>query len=73
MAVQCGGLVPRSRRDQGLREIFRVHLSRHLREDIIKMTAPHVVDPVGLLCNALTEASRGLPRSLLQTLINAFF
>ena len=35
------------------------------------MTAPHIVDPAGLLSEALTEASPDLMRHLLQTMINA--
>ena len=35
------------------------------------MTAPHIVDPAGLLGGALAEASPDLMRSLLQTVINA--
>ena len=35
------------------------------------MTAPHIVDPAGLLSEALTQASPGLMRQLLQTMINA--
>ena len=35
------------------------------------MTAPHIVDPAGLLGEALAEASPDLMRSLLQTIINA--
>jgi len=35
------------------------------------MTAPHIVDPAGLLGEALAEASPDLMRSLLQTMINA--
>ena len=35
------------------------------------MTAPHIVDPEGLLSQALTEASPDLMRDLLQTMINA--
>ena len=35
------------------------------------MTAPHVVDPGGLLSEALAEASPDLMRDLLQTVINA--
>ena len=31
------------------------------------MTAPHIVDPAGLLGEALSEASPDLMRSLLQT------
>ena len=35
------------------------------------MTAPHIVDPAGLLGEALAEASPDLMRQLLQTMINA--
>ena len=35
------------------------------------MTAPHIVDPAGLLSEALTDASPDLMRNLLQTMINA--
>ena len=35
------------------------------------MTAPHIVDPAGLLGEALSDASPDLMRSLLQTVINA--
>src|SRR5690554_6682023 len=35
------------------------------------MTAPYIVDPAGLLGEALTDASPDLMRSLLQTMINA--
>src|SRR5690625_5907770 len=35
------------------------------------MTAPHIVDPAGLLVEALGEASPDLMRSMLQTMINA--
>lgn len=35
------------------------------------MTAPHIVDPAGLLGEALAEASPDLMRHLLQTMINA--
>jgi len=35
------------------------------------MTAPHIVDPSGLLVEALTDASPDLMRSMLQTMINA--
>jgi transposase-like protein len=35
------------------------------------MTAPHIVDPAGLLGEALAEASPDLMRSLLQNVINA--
>ena len=34
------------------------------------MTAPHIVDPAGLLGEALSEASPDLMRNLLQTVIN---
>jgi len=35
------------------------------------VTAPHIVDPAGLLGEALAEASPDLMRNLLQTVINA--
>lgn len=35
------------------------------------MTAPHIVDPAGLLGEALSEASPDLMRTLLQSVINA--
>jgi hypothetical protein len=35
------------------------------------MTAPHIVDPAGLLGDALAQASPDLMRSLLQSIINA--
>src|SRR3546814_14074394 len=35
------------------------------------MTAPHIVDPAGVLSEALLDASPDLMRSLLQTMINA--
>ncbi|MBB0998457.1 IS256 family transposase, partial [Dietzia maris] len=35
------------------------------------MTAPHIVDPAGLLGQALADASPDLMRELLQTMINA--
>ena len=35
------------------------------------MTAPHIVDPHGLLAQALSDASPDLMRELLQTMINA--
>jgi putative transposase len=35
------------------------------------MTAPHIVDPAGLLGEALADASPDLMRTLLQTMINA--
>ncbi|MCV7466074.1 transposase, partial [Micrococcus luteus] len=34
------------------------------------MTAPHIVDPAGLLGEALSEASPDMMRHLLQTMIN---
>ncbi|MEH0059935.1 IS256 family transposase [Auritidibacter ignavus] len=34
------------------------------------MTAPHIIDPAGLLGEALTEASPDMMRTLLQTIIN---
>ena len=41
------------------------------RKDITTMTAPHIVDPAGVLKEALSDASPDLMRSLLQTMINA--
>ena len=35
------------------------------------MTAPHIVDPAGLLGEALAEASPDLMRTMLQSIINA--
>lgn len=35
------------------------------------MIAPHIIDPAGLLGQALSQASPGLMRSLLQHVINA--
>ncbi|MGV8850325.1 MAG: IS256 family transposase [Propionibacteriaceae bacterium] len=35
------------------------------------MTAPHIIDPAGVLGEALAQASPGLMRQLLQTMINA--
>lgn len=35
------------------------------------MTAPHIVDHVGLLAEALIDASPDLMRNLLQTMLNA--
>ena len=35
------------------------------------MIAPHIVDPAGLLGEALAEASPDLMRSMLQSIINA--
>ncbi|RKW98511.1 IS256 family transposase, partial [Corynebacterium diphtheriae] len=34
------------------------------------MTAPHILDPAGLLGEALSEASPDMMRHLLQTMIN---
>ena len=34
------------------------------------MTAPHIIDPAGLLGEALSQASPDLMRSLLQHVIN---
>jgi putative transposase len=49
-----------------LREVFYLY-----SKGVITMTAPHIVDPAGLLGEALTDASPDLMRSLLQTMINA--
>ncbi|MFD3702526.1 transposase, partial [Nocardia sp. NPDC058658] len=35
------------------------------------MTAPHIIDPAGVLGEALADASPDLMRNLLQTMINA--
>lgn len=35
------------------------------------MTGPHIIDPAGLLSEALAEASPDLMGDLLQTMINA--
>src|SRR3954468_5585337 len=45
--------------------------SKALSNGVITMTAPHIVDPAGLLGEALAEASPDLMRSLLQSIINA--
>src|SRR3954454_21244604 len=45
--------------------------STALSNGVITMTAPHIVDPAGLLGEALAEASPDLMRSLLQSIINA--
>ena len=37
--------------------ILRVNLPQHLSNGVITMTAPHIVDPAGLLGEALSEAS----------------
>src|SRR5699024_12651854 len=42
-----------------------------LSNGVITMTAPHIVDPSGLLGEALVEAYPDLMRSLLQDVINA--
>ena len=49
-----------------LREVSYLH-----SKGIIMMTAPHIVDPAGLLTEALGDASPDLMRSPLQTMINA--
>jgi putative transposase len=54
----------------GHRVILRVNLPQNPR-GAIAMTAPHIVDPAGLLSEALAQASPGLMRQLLQTMINA--
>jgi putative transposase len=38
--------------------------------EVITMTAPHIVDPAGVLSEALSDASPDLMRQLLQTMIN---
>ncbi|MBB4134663.1 hypothetical protein BKA16_003091 [Gordonia humi] len=38
---------------------------------VITITAPHIVNPAGLLGQALSNASPDLMRELLQTMINA--
>lgn len=50
--------------------MIRVNPSQDSRRSI-PVTAPHIVDPAGLLGEALAEASPVLMRSLLQTDINA--
>ena len=35
------------------------------------MTAPHIIDPAGMLGEALSQASPDLMRSLLQDVMNA--
>jgi putative transposase len=44
--------------------------SKALSNGVITMTAPHIVDPAGLLGDALSQASPDLMRSLLQSIIN---
>lgn len=44
---------------------------RRILEQNITMTAPHIVDPAGLLGEALAEATPDLMRSLLQSISNA--
>src|SRR3546814_17153756 len=46
-------------------------LSTSHSNGVITMTAPHIVDPAGVLSEALLDASPDLMRSLLQTMINA--
>src|SRR5699024_7099699 len=41
------------------------------RTQVITMTAPHIVDPAGLVSQALAEASPDLMRELLQTMMGA--
>jgi len=50
--------------------ILRV-ISDNRLEEGHSITAPHIIDPTGLLGDALAEASPDLMRSLLQTTINA--
>jgi hypothetical protein len=39
-------------RGRGHRVIFRVNLPQHSRKGIIAMTAPHMIDPAGMLGQA---------------------
>jgi putative transposase len=57
--------------ERGHRVIFRVNLSQHSRKGTITMTAPHIINPAGLLDQALGDASPDLMRQLLSTVINA--
>src|SRR4051812_45277747 len=57
--------------ERGHRVIFRVNVSRNSRKASIAMTAPHIIDPAGLLGQALSDASPDLMRSLLSTVINS--
>ena len=51
--------------------VLRESLLLLTRKDITTMTAPHIIDPAGLLSEALAEASPDLMCDLLQTMINA--
>src|SRR5699024_7525006 len=44
--------------------------SKNPRIGVITMTAPHIIDPAGLLGEALSEASPDMMRTLLQTMLN---
>src|SRR5699024_6879864 len=44
--------------------------TKALSNGVITMTAPHIVDPHGLLGEALSEASPDLMRTMLQRIIN---
>jgi hypothetical protein len=57
--------------ERGHRVIFRVNLSQHSRKGSIAMTAPHIINPAGLLDQALSDASPDLMRHLLSTVINS--
>src|SRR4051812_40783192 len=57
--------------ERGHRVIFRVNVSRNSRKASIAMTAPHIIDPAGLLGQALTDASPDLMRQLLSTVIDS--
>jgi transposase-like protein len=57
--------------ERGHRVIFRVNLPQHSRKGSIAMTAPHIINPAGLLDQALGDASPDLMRHLLTTVINA--
>ena len=51
--------------------VLRESLLLLTRKGIATVTAPHIIDPAGLLSEALAEASPDLMRDLLQTMINA--
>jgi hypothetical protein len=57
--------------ERGHRVIFRVNLPQHSRKGSIAMTAPHIINPAGLLDQALGDASPDLMRHLLSTVINS--
>jgi hypothetical protein len=57
--------------ERGHRVIFRVNLPQHSRKASIAMTAPHIINPAGLLDQALGDASPDLMRHLLSTVINS--